>query len=73
MGYSYGNASEFMQYSKSHQKFAECLPVRALAEPQEFLGPNYEAVLNFWWFLDTITEEQEEVVRDRYDALNESG
>jgi hypothetical protein len=59
-----------MQYSKSHQTFIEPLPVRALAEPQEFLGPNYEAVLNFWWYLDIITEEQQDVFVDRYRAIN---
>lgn len=70
MGYSYGKTSEFMSHSKSHQTFIELLPVRAPAELQELLGPNYEAVINFWWYLDTITEEQQKVFADRYRAIN---
>jgi hypothetical protein len=59
-----------MSYSKSHQTFIERLPVRAPAEPQELLGPNYEAVLNFWWYLDAISEEQQDVFVGRYRAIN---
>jgi hypothetical protein len=59
-----------MSHSKSHQTFIERLPVRAPAEPQELLGPNYEAVLNFWWYLDTISEEQQDVFVDRYRAID---
>lgn len=49
-----------MNYSKSHQYFNhyfgdEC-PV--LAKPENFLGPNYKAVLNFWSWIDTFTDEQ---------------
>ncbi len=48
-----------MKISKTHQKFANTLRnQRALDNPVEFLGPNWKDVLNFWFFLDTLTEEQ---------------
>jgi hypothetical protein len=49
-----------MNYSKSHHNFNHHLggdyPV--LSQPEDFLGPNYEAVLNFWWYIDTLTDQQ---------------
>ena len=58
-----------MNYSKAHQNFStELQNPEALTNPQDFLGPNYETVLNFWWTMDSLTEDQwKEVVR-RYDA-----
>jgi hypothetical protein len=60
-----------MNYSKAHQRFStELQNPEALTNPQDFLGPNYETVLNFWWTMDSLTETQwKEVVR-RYDALD---
>jgi hypothetical protein len=49
-----------MNYSKAHQNFNHHLggdyPV--LSQPENFLGPNYETVLNFWWYIDTLTDQQ---------------
>ena len=60
-----------MNYSKAHQNFStELQNPEALTSPQDFLGPNYETVLNFWWFMDSLTEPQWEEVARRYDALD---
>jgi hypothetical protein len=54
--------------SKTHKRFSERLNnPRVLTNPKEFLGPNFEAVLNFWLILDDLSEEQIEVVNERYD------
>jgi hypothetical protein len=60
-----------MNYSKAHQKFStELQNPEALTKPQDFLGPNYETVLNFWWTMDSLTETQWNEVTRRYDALD---
>ncbi len=59
-----------MKISKSHQRFANRLRnQRALSNPDEFLGPNWKDVLNFWLYLDTLSNEQFEKVSERYWAL----
>jgi hypothetical protein len=59
-----------MTYSKAHQCFADRPNnQRALEHPEEFLGVNYKDVLNFWWYLECLSEEQWEIVRQRYRAL----
>jgi hypothetical protein len=53
-------------YSKTHQKYAEIMSnENILSHPEDFLGSNYEAVLNFWTFLDSLSEEQWKEVRKR--------
>ena len=48
-----------MKISKVHKRFSERLQdPRVLTNPEEFLGPNYKAVLNFWLILDDLSEEQ---------------
>jgi hypothetical protein len=60
-----------MNYSKAHQKFSnELQNPEALTSPQDFLGPNYETVLNFWWTMDSLTETQWKEVARRFDALD---
>ncbi len=52
--------------SKTHKFFSEYLETpRVLTNPKEFLGPNFEAVLNFWLILDDLSEEQLRVVNKR--------
>ncbi len=52
--------------SKTHKRFSERLNnPRVLENPEEFLGPNFEAVLNFWLILDELSEEQIKVVDER--------
>ena len=55
--------------SKSHQRYSRLLNSRILEFPEEFLGPNYEEVLNFWMFLDDLSQEQLRVVNERYLAF----
>ena len=60
-----------MPISKAHQRFSNRLQnPEALTNPQDFLGPNYETVLNFWWTMDSLTETQWNEVARRYDALD---
>jgi hypothetical protein len=60
-----------MNYSKTHQRFStELQNPEALTNPQDFLGPNYETVLNFWWTIDSLTETQWNEVARRYRALD---
>ena len=54
------------QYSKAHVRLAELLQdPRVLTNPEEFLGPNYKAVLDFWLSIDKLTEEQWETIDSR--------
>ena len=54
--------------SKTHQLFSEYLKnPRVLTNPEEFLGPNYKEVLNFWLILDDLSQEQWRVVKERDD------
>ena len=56
-----------MIYSKTHKRFEYILDnQRALSHPDEFLGPNWRDVLNFWLYLDTLGLEQRELARDLY-------
>jgi hypothetical protein len=56
--------------SKTHKLFSEYLRnPRVLENPEEFLGPNFEAVLNFWLILDELSEEQLRVVKKRYEVF----
>ena len=58
-----------MNISKIHKRYSELLNnPRVLTNPEEFLGPNYKAVLNFWMILDDLSEDQWETIDDR---LNE--
>ena len=62
---------KFMNYSKAHKNFSAKLQnPEALTNPQDFLGPNYETVLNFWWSMDSLTGDQWNEVARRYDALD---
>jgi hypothetical protein len=56
--------------SKIHKHFSELLKnPGVLTNPEEFLGENYESVLNFWLILDELSEEQWRVVKKRYEAF----
>jgi len=65
-----------MKISKAHKRFSERLEnPRVLTNPEEFLGPNYKAVLNFWMILDELSEDQWIVIKERYtnEVLRECG
>jgi hypothetical protein len=56
--------------SKIHQEFSRRLNnLRVLTNPEEFLGENFEAVLNFWLILDGLSEEQLRIVKKRHWAF----
>ncbi len=56
--------------SKIHKHFSELLKnPRVLTNPEEFLGENFESVLNFWLILDDLSEEQWRVFNKRYWAF----
>ena len=60
-----------MSYSKAHQNFSTQLQKpEALTNPEDFLGPNYQTVLNFWTFMDSLTEDNWNEVARRYNALD---
>jgi len=60
-----------MTYSKTHHSFAEQVnDLQALVNPEMFLGPNWETVLNFWKWIDTFSEEQWKQVALRCNHLN---
>ena len=59
-----------MKYSKAHLKLSEHLKCpNVLTDTRHFLGQNYKTVLNFWTYLDYLTEEQFDVVAERYFEL----
>jgi hypothetical protein len=60
-----------MKISETHQLFALWLNnQRALSHPDEFLGPNWKDVLNFWLYLDTLSDEQLNMSRTRFCNLD---
>ena len=61
-----------MKISELHQEFADELNnQRALEYPEEFLGPNWKIILNFWLYLDTLSLEQLDAAYRRYRNLDE--
>jgi hypothetical protein len=56
-----------MKISKRHQVFSNILSApRVLNHPEEFLGPNWKDVLNFWLYFDTLSSEQIGIARDLF-------
>jgi len=37
-----------------------------ISDPEKELGPNYETVLNFWLFLETLSADQISNIAERY-------
>jgi hypothetical protein len=66
-----------MNYSKSHKEFASRLNYihnineqDGLEHPENYLGPNYKEVLNYWFYRDSLSSEQWDVYRNRFWSLN---
>lgn len=61
-----------MKYSKAHYNLARRLGKNGWNNldvfdiPEKYLGPNYASVLNFWWYLDSLTAEQLLELEDKY-------
>jgi hypothetical protein len=61
-----------MKISKTHKNFARRLKNQeVLTHPEKYLGPNWEAVINFWLYLDTLNKKQLKVVNKRYWDLSQ--
>ena len=37
-----------------------------ISDPEKELGPNYETVLNFWLFLETLSADQISIIAEKY-------
>jgi hypothetical protein len=60
-----------MKISKTHHEFANRLSNQyVLNHPEKYLGPNWEVVINFWLYLDTLSYDQLHVVYDRWLELS---
>jgi hypothetical protein len=66
-----------MNYSKIHKWFASNLTCihninkqDVLDNLENYLGPNYKEVLNFWLYWDSLSDEKWNVYWDRVDSLN---
>jgi hypothetical protein len=66
-----------MIYSKSHKGFASQLnryhsinEQDVLDHPENYLGPNYKEVLNFWFYRDSLSAKQLNVYWDRVDSID---
>ena len=56
-----------MTISKTHQEFADILgSPDAIEHPEKYLGPNWETVINFWKWIDKLSDKQLDVAKDRY-------
>jgi hypothetical protein len=60
-----------MTYSKIHQKFSKILKnPDALTDPENYLGPNWEDVLNFWIYVDGLSNLEKREIVERYYSLD---
>ncbi len=56
-----------MKISQTHLKFSDYLEEpRVLTNPEDFLGPNWKDVINFWLYLDTLSIKEKEKMEERY-------
>ncbi len=61
-----------MFYSKTYQAFSNYLEQpEALTDPEKYLGLNYQDVLNFWIYLDSLSDEEKKEMEDRFLALDD--
>lgn len=59
-----------MNYSKIHSHIAEYDAIdreEILNKPENYFGPNYQTVLNFWWFVESLQEEHLKKITELYD------
>ena len=62
-----------VNYSQFHRNFADNNQLAdALENPEKYFGPNYATLLNFWWFLTTLTDAQEEKLFDERERVYSS-
>jgi hypothetical protein len=57
--------------SKIHQNFSNYLrQPEALTNPEKYLGPNYQDVLDFWFYIEGLSDEERKKMGQRYRALD---
>ncbi len=62
---------KIMKISQIHQRFFEKLnEPRALTNPEDFLGPNWKEVINFWFYVDGLSSDEKLKKCARYLSLN---
>ena len=66
-----------MNYSFLHKHYAACLNYvhnineqNVLDHPENYLGPNYKEVLNFWFYWESLSDEQKSVYWERWWTLD---
>jgi hypothetical protein len=60
-----------MKISNTHQRLSDNLKnTEVLTNPEPFLGPNWETVLRWWLYYESLTDEQENELYRRYCAID---
>ncbi len=60
-----------MKISKIHKSFSDRLKEpEALTNPEDYLGPNWQDVINFWLYLDTLSGDEIDKIGHSYRALD---
>jgi hypothetical protein len=60
-----------MTYSKIHKLFSNYLKQPdALTNPEKYLGPNWQDVLNFWIYVEGLSKQERVEMWRRYRALD---
>jgi hypothetical protein len=60
-----------MKISQIHGKFSlELNNPKALTNPEDFLGPNWEDVINFWFYIETLSRDERGRIANSYWALD---
>jgi hypothetical protein len=60
-----------MNYSKAHHYFrTKCHTEDVFSSPEKYLGQNYAIILDFWWYLETMTREQLQYADAKYHSYN---
>jgi hypothetical protein len=61
-----------MKISKTQQRLSrELNNPEVLTNPEPFLGPNWETVLRWWLYYESLTDEQKEELYRRYFAIDD--
>jgi hypothetical protein len=59
-----------MKISKTHQHLSNYLKnPKVLTNPEPILGPNWETVLRWWLYFESLTDEQKRELWRRYKAI----
>jgi hypothetical protein len=61
-----------MTYSKTHKSLSDYLKnPEVLTNPEPYLGPNWEMVLRWWLYCESLTDEQENELLRRWYAIDD--